>query len=474
VTRRKEPAPSIEIETETAEARRMREPEDPLWLVVSASSGILCLALPTKEALTLGRSRTVDVRVEDDSVSRHHATLRSAPDGGRTVEDEGSRNGTFVGGHRLEEGQRMVVSPGMLVQLGSATVLLMRAPRSPTTTAERSRAHVGRRLAGQEVVPLVLDPAMRRIYELLDVIAESPLSVLILGETGTGKEVFAAELHARSTRVGRPFLKLNCATFSGSLLESELFGYEKGAFTGAVGAKSGLFEAADGGTLFLDEIGEVPVDTQAKLLRVLDSGEVLRLGSVTPRKIDVRYVSATNRDLHASVADGRFRKDLLFRLNGFEVTLPPLRQRRAEVLALAGLFLERVRARPGDNRPALTLSSDARKAILAHEWPGNLRELKTTMERAATLAWHKGVAAIEVDHLMLPVPKEPPLGAEFTSLRQVLASDEKARVLDALRRAKGNQTAAAALLGVSRRTILTKIEAFGIDRPRKDSRRPPH
>ncbi len=465
MTRKKE-SPASSAETETVEASRQRAPGDRLWLVVGASSGVLCVPLPHGDALTLGRSRTSDVRIEDDSVSRHHATLRSTPEGARTIEDAGSHNGTFVGGHRLGEGERRAIAPGMLVQLGSASVLLMRAPVSPGTTSERTQPR-----AGGRPQPLVLDPAMRRIYELLDVIAQSPLSVLILGETGAGKEVFAAELHARSTRAERAFLKLNCATLSGSLLESELFGYERGAFTGAVGAKPGLFESADGGTLFLDEIGEVAVETQAKLLRVLDSGEVLRLGSVTPRKIDVRYLSATNRDLHASVAEGRFRADLLFRLNGFEVTLPPLRERRAEILALAALFLDRARERGAEKRPALTLAAHARDAILDHDWPGNLRELRATMDRAATLAWHKGAVAIEIEHLMLPARKEPAPGAEMASLRQVLASDEKARVLDALRRAKGNQTAAAQILGVSRRTIVTKIEAYGIDRPRKDSRR---
>jgi two-component system response regulator AtoC len=467
LTGQKEDA-SSPLDVETVEGHRERAPGDRLWLIVSASSGVACIPMPPGETVTLGRSRESHVQVEDDSVSRHHAILRSTPDGSRTVEDAGSRNGTAVGGHWLDEGERKAIAPGVFVQLGSATVLLMRAPFPPSTATESTSRR--RDLQGE---PVVLDPAMQRIYELLDVIAGSPLSVLILGETGTGKEVFAAELHARSTRAQQPFLKLNCATLSGSLLESELFGYEKGAFTGAATAKQGLFESAHGGTLFLDEIGEIPVETQAKLLRVLDSGEVLRLGSVTPRKIDVRYVSATNRDLHTSVSEGRFRSDVLFRLNGFEVTLPPLRKRPTEILALAQLFADRARAR--EAHPALTIGPKAREALLDHGWPGNIRELKTTMERAVTLAGHKSGGTIEPKHLMLSAPsastKDPSLGIGEGSLRGALAAEEKARVLDALRRAKGNQTKAAQLLGVSRRTIITKIEAFGIERPRKDSRR---
>ena len=202
---------------------------------------------------------------------------------------------------------------------------------------------------------------------------------------------------------------------------------------------------------------------------MLDSGEVLRLGSVTPRKVDVRYIAATNRNLHSFVEEGRFRSDLLFRLNGFEVTLPPLRERRAEVQALAELFLQRARDR--ESRPPLSLSARAREALLAHPWPGNLRELKTTIERAATVAWHAREALIEPEHLLLSPANPAPALEGRKPLRDVLAADEKSRVLEALRRAKGNQTEAAKLLGVSRRTIITKIEAFGIDRPRKDSRR---
>jgi two-component system, NtrC family, response regulator AtoC len=441
-------------EGDTVDRRRRNELPDGLWLVVSAETGVSCVPLRDVDTV-LGRGATCDIRVEDDSVSRTHAILRSVGRGARTIEDLGSRNGTVVGSHKLAKGERATLAPGMVVQLGSVTLLLLGRPASPAGTV-RDASATGN-FAGE---PIVLDPTMRRLYALLDVIAPSPLSVLVLGETGTGKEVFAAEIHARSKRAKKPFLQLNCATLSGSLLESELFGHERGAFTGAAAAKAGLFEAADEGTLFLDEIGEMPIETQAKVLRALDSGQVFRLGSVTPRKVDVRYVAATNRNIAASVAEGTFRSDLLYRLNGFEITIPPLRKRHGEVLALAEHFIRRAAKRAKSRAPGL--SDATRDAILGYAWPGNVRELRTTMERAFTLAT---TGAIEPEHLMLPDAAAESAG----SLNDDLARQEKTRVLDALRRAKGNQTEAAKLLGVSRRTIISKIEAFGIDRPRKGS-----
>jgi|GEM_PF-501563 len=344
--------------------------------------------------------------------------------------------------------------------------------------------------------PVILDPTMQRMYALLDVIAPSPLNVLVLGETGTGKEVFAETLHAKSSRAHAPFLRVNCAALSGSLLESELFGHEKGAFTGALGAKAGLFEAADGGTVFLDEVGELPIDTQAKLLRVIERGEVIRLGSVQPRRVDVRYVAATNRDLQQLIAESRFRSDLFFRLNGFSLTLPPLRKRRREIVPLARLFL----ARAAHGRPHV-LTPAAEAALEAYPWPGNVRELKNVLERAMVLAGAAG--RVEPMHLHLPenpyghgspaaggadddeirgsydsappMAAAAPAGAPFAGASHANASDlraqreswERQQILGALEKTMGNQKEAAKLLGISRRTLINKIEAYGIARPRK-------
>ena len=227
-------------------------------------------------------------------------------------------------------------------------------------------------------------PAMRTLHALLERVAARSVNVLLLGETGVGKEVFAAQVHACSPRASGPFVKLNCAAFSESLIESELFGYEKGAFTGAASAKPGLIESAEGGTLFLDEVGELPLTLQAKLLRVLEDREVRRVGSTRTRCVDVRFVAATNRNLEAEIAAGRFRSDLYFRLNGFSLTIPPLRERRSEILPLAEYFLS-VDAQGARRVKVPGLSLEARDALLAYSWPGNIRELRQAIEHAVVL-----------------------------------------------------------------------------------------
>jgi len=320
----------------------------------------------------LGRAPECDVVLDDPSVSRRHALLTVS--GRITVEDLGSTNGTAIQARKLSPGERGVLALGTVFEVGSATLVLQR------TTALGARSH---RTPTDMPGTVVRDPAMKRLYEMLDVVAPTGLSVLILGETGVGKEVFAEALHRRSSRVGAPFLKLNCAALPESILEAELFGYEKGAFTGATQTKVGLFEAADGGTLFLDEVGEMAPSTQTKVLRALESGEVMRLGSSTTRKVDVRFISAANRDLRKLVASGGFRADLFFRLNGITMTLPPLRKRPEDVLPLAEVFLARSARKLG--KPPPRLGEEARKALGAHPWPGNVRELRNVIERAVVL-----------------------------------------------------------------------------------------
>jgi transcriptional regulator with GAF, ATPase, and Fis domain len=330
---------------------------------------------------------------------------------------------------------------------------------------------------------------MKRLYEMLDVVAPTGLSVLVLGETGVGKEVFAEALHRRSSRVGAPFLKLNCAALPESILEAELFGYEKGAFTGATQTKVGLFEAADGGTLFLDEVGEMAPSTQTKVLRALESGEVMRLGSSTTRKVDVRFLSAANRDLRTLVAEGRFRADLFYRLNGITMTLPPLRKRPEDVLPLAEVFLGRAARKLG--KPPPRLGGEARRALEAHPWPGNVRELRNVIERAVVLCRGE---VLEPGHLLLhegelvaqppppsttpiPAPREDeqvtmrlPLRPGAPELKGKLEEFERAQILEALAKTTGNQTRAAKLLGIARRTLIKKMVRYGIERPRADAR----
>jgi two-component system, NtrC family, response regulator AtoC len=331
--------------------------------------------------------------------------------------------------------------------------------------------------AGAEPAGVVVaDPRMRALLELVDRIATSPISVLLLGETGVGKEVFAERIHRRSDRAGKPMLRLNCAAFTESLLEAELFGHEKGAFTGATDAKPGLLETADGGTVFLDEIGDLPASLQAKLLRVLEDSQVRRVGGLSARTIDVRIIAATHRDLESESAGGGFRKDLYFRLNGVAIDIPPLRDRPDEIAPLARAFVERAATR-ARRAQAPVVSPAAMAALAAYAWPGNVRELRNTMERAVLLC---ADCEIQPRHLPDRIGAAPAPGApadddggeaEFDepSVTLRVRRDELERdvIEDALRRANGNQTRAARLLGVARSTLVKRLEKYNLPRPRK-------
>ncbi|MBI2895875.1 MAG: sigma 54-interacting transcriptional regulator [Deltaproteobacteria bacterium] len=332
--------------------------------------------------------------------------------------------------------------------------------------------------------PVVVEPAMQTVFDLARKVAAGRIPVLIVGETGSGKEVVAEHIHRSSPRADKPLSRLNCAAFPESLLEAELFGFEKGTFTGAAQAKPGLFEAADGATLLLDEVGELPLGQQAKLLRALEDGTVRRLGSLTDRRVDVRLLAATNRDLEAASAQGTFRKDLYFRLSGAIVSLPPLRERPADILGLARRFL----AEMGGGR--VTLGPAAEEAIGRYSWPGNVRELRNAIERAVLL-FSDGV--LQPEHLpdrvrlatgarassVPPVaePGTPPVAAstvappspssrpkDYTAVRDEMRELERSRILEVLEACGGNQTSAAKKLGISRRTLVAKIAALGIPR----------
>jgi DNA-binding NtrC family response regulator len=314
---------------------------------------------------------------------------------------------------------------------------------------------------------VVRDEAMLRVFRLLERVAKSTLSVLLLGETGVGKEVCAKLVHDYSPRADAPFLGLNCAALSESLLESELFGYEKGAFTGAATDKPGFLESASGGTVFLDEVGDMPLTTQVKLLRVLEAKEVLRLGSRRARPIDIRVVAATNRDLEERITEGGFREDLFYRLNGISVIVPPLRERPDDIEPLARHFLERSKRRDGGP----SLSDETVRLLESHPWPGNVRELRNLIERAVILC---DGPVLEPRHLPLRTSGAPPrasLQPEPSSggLRGEVKSLEKERIETALAACDGNQRRAAVKLGISRGALLRRIDQLGISRPKKGS-----
>jgi two-component system, NtrC family, response regulator AtoC len=312
--------------------------------------------------------------------------------------------------------------------------------------------------------------------------ASSNINVLVLGEMGVGKDVLARLIHQLSPRASKPFVALNCAGLTESLIESELFGHDKSAFTGASIAKMGLFESANGGTIFLNEIGEMPSSMQAKLLQAIELREVRPVGAVRPRPIDVRFVSATNVDIEVAVARGTFRGDLMYRLNTLTLAIPPLRERKDEIGALATTFVA-TSCREQGRDEQLAISPEAMDCLIGYGWPGNIRELKNAMERAVLLC---DGPEILLEHL--PLEKMRPSPNEYVSIEKTsrAATAEVGRVarnlppladpeelaerrgiLDALEACAWSQTRAAELLGVSRRTFVSKLDRYGIPRPQK-------
>jgi DNA-binding NtrC family response regulator len=302
-------------------------------------------------------------------------------------------------------------------------------------------------------------PAMHDILDLVERVAPTDATLLIQGESGTGKEVIAKAVHHASARAARPFVAVNCGAVPETLLESELFGYMRGAFTGAAVNKLGLFEEADGGTLFLDEIAEMPAALQVKLLRALQSGEVRRLGATQAATIDVRVISATNGELAARISQGTFREDLFYRLNVIQIVLPPLRDRREDIPALAEHFLTRSAGKLGRR---LRLAPETLERLLRYPWPGNVRELENAIERATILARGE---IVEPDDLPPHVSAGLQLGPSPALPRQItLADAERVHILQTLERFGRNHSGAAEALGIGRTTLWRKLKEYGIDR----------
>lgn len=301
---------------------------------------------------------------------------------------------------------------------------------------------------------------MQDLAETLLLVAPSDATVLITGETGTGKELAAGAVHHNSRRKDAPFIKVNCAALHENLLESELFGHEKGAFTGAAEQRKGRFELADQGTLFLDEIGDMSLTTQAKILRVLQEGEFERLGGNTSIKVDVRLLAATHKNLEQMVEEGSFRQDLFFRLNVVPLHLPPLRERPVDIPALAQHFLALYCAK--NRKDIRSFQADALEALLAYAWPGNIREMENAIERAVILCLEEKIA---LQHLPLPVRKSYADNAERPFVIRpglTLKDMEKELILSTLRQTDNNRTRAADILGITRQTLQNKLKEYGL------------
>ncbi len=395
----------------------------------------------TADALTVGKDPGNDVVLADPFVSSHHLRLERHV-GRWRVRDLGSTNGTSIAGVRITEAE---LPEGAPIALGDAEIVLEAA--SP-----RARAPAFEGMISSE-------PAMRQVFDLVERVAPSDAAVTIFGETGTGKELVARALHHLSPRRERPLIPVNCSAIAETLIESELFGHERGAFSGADRLRKGAFEEADGGTIFLDEIGELPLGLQPKLLRTLELGEVKRVGAARPLNVSVRIVAATHRDLRAQVRAGRFREDLYYRLCVVPVSLPPLRARKGDVRALAELFL----ARAAPRALPLRFSEEALAKLAAHDWPGNVRQLRNVVQRALLMR-DEGLAipasAVTFDEA------RPAAGGDDddTLFLRGLAMDdiEREAIRLSLRRHRGKRSAVVKELGLAKSTVMKRIAQWGL------------
>ncbi len=525
-------------------APRTLDPSARLRLIVFCGGQVSSHPVPRSGEIVIGRGEDAHVRIDHVTVSRKHATIIVGD--ALTIVDHGSFNGTSIGGRKIAPNTPVPLGIATIAELGE-TMVVLQVEGPDTVTGSRG-------LSAAPPRPEV-SPAMQHLYRLIDNVAQSNITVIVRGETGAGKEVVAEEIHRRSPRAPKPLVKLNCAALPEQLLEGELFGYERGAFTGATSAKPGLIEVADGGTLFLDEVGELPPATQAKLLRVVESREVLRLGSLRPKSVDVRFVAATHRDLEDMVARGIFRQDLYYRLNGVSLGIPPLRERVDEIPRLANEFVARFCRE--SRRPTLPISDAAMAVLKTYPWPGNVRELRNVIERAVVFCktvaiapehlgivdrssrppsnypaapahdQHLGQAAFAATAFAAPAaaagpgqpgprspsqpppyhspsqpppyhpPSQPPAGhhpsqppfphppypgaqppfgsqtpgastvAFGSSLPAEVDALERERILAVLAQCGGNQTQAAEMLGISRRTLLRRLDEYAVPRPRK-------
>jgi len=407
------------------------------------------------QGLTVGSVQGNGLVLDDPFVSARHLRIERH-DGRWQLVDAGSTNGTLLGGVRVWHAE---IPPGLPITVGdSQLVLELGTPREG-------------RLPGSYEGMFSLDPGMRQVFDLIDRLAPSDLPASILGETGTGKELVARALHARSPRCDGPFIPVNCAAIPESLMESELFGHEKGAFSGAERQRKGAFEEADQGTLFLDEIGEMPLDLQSKLLRALESGEVKRVGSSRPIHVSVRIVSATHRDLAAQVRAGQFREDLFYRLCVIPVAVPPLRRRQGDVRALAQRFLDAAAPRGLQ----LRWSEEALQRLESYDWPGNVRQLRNVVQRALLFRGEGTVlpaSSVTFEDLR---PATGPGGDDTILYLPGLTMEdiEREAIRLSLRRHRGKRSAVVKELQIAKSTVMKRIGQWKLQDEGRASGAPP-
>jgi DNA-binding NtrC family response regulator len=393
--------------------------------------------------ITIGTRPDNSLQLTDKTVSRHHAEI-VAHAGHYIIRDLGSTNGTIVNGQRIRE---EVLEIGAVITLGYTQLIY--APCAPQPASASAPGQIWGGVCG-------CSPQMRALFRLLDQIAPTDATIILKGETGTGKEVLARAVHEKSLRAGGPFVVFDCRAIADSLVERELLGYEKGAFPGASGDRAGVFEQAQGGTLFLDEIGELDLETQPKLLRVLEKREVRRMGAAASIALDVRIIASSGIDLDGLVAAGRFRKDLFYRLAVDSITIPPLRERREDIPLLAAELLKALAPEYKLHTPP-RLADETIEILMAHDWPGNVRELRNVLSRALSLGCR---TVLRPEDLL--AHSETGRGRQAKKNDMSYEQIEKIAIEQALLRRDGDMQKSAKALGLPRKELLEKVKKYGL------------
>ncbi|NLD27854.1 MAG: sigma 54-interacting transcriptional regulator [Myxococcales bacterium] len=413
-----------------------------------------------KNITKVGKRESNDLILADKTVSRNHVEIEYASDS-FLLRDLGSTNGTFLNGSKVKE---VYLTPGDLIKIGNTTIEFIaydEKVKIEPSDKEEFEAMVGK------------SRRMRQIFSILEKISPTNATVIIEGETGTGKDLVAQAIHSQSTRKENPFIVFDCSAVAPNLIESELFGHEKGAFTGAVKARRGAFEAANGGTIFLDEIGELTSDLQPKLLRALEQREIKRVGGNIPVKIDVRVVCATNKNLRREVDDGRFREDLYYRLSVVKVLLPPLRERPEDIPLIIERFLSAgaFNKKPDGSFMVTRVEDDALKVLSRYEWPGNVRELSNVIQRAVSFAEGNSITKANIDFIFAEMEHGEDKTERMTvdpdipfkdAKQQIVENFEKEYLAGLLEKHRHNLSKAAREAKIDRKHLRNLLKKYGL------------
>jgi len=443
----------------------IRSGEQPTMLLIPRSKLVILDGkqnareiLIDKGTITIGSSDRCDLHIDDDTVSRNHAEIMKTRDG-YLLRDLGSTNGTFVGGLKIKEAY---LASGSVIKVGKT-----RMKFSPQD--EKLEIYPSKKTKFGDIIGRSLE--MRRIFGVLEKIAPTNVTIVISGETGTGKELVAKAIHQYSRRSRKPFIVFDCGAVAENLIESELFGHERGSFTGATTTRQGAFELADGGTIFLDEIGELSTDLQPKLLRVLESGEVKRVGADRPRHVDIRVVAATNRHLKEEVKRGNFREDLFFRLSVVQLHMPPLRKRTDDIPLLIRFFFDLARREASESvRNRVTgISEEAMRVLREYQWPGNIRELRNAIDRGINFCEEEEIQVAHLpDYLQersIVTQAHPAMDGNLPfkdAKEKWIEAFERDYLVECLRRNNLNISKAAKQAGIDRKSVQRLLKKYNL------------